>query len=155
MNLKKHSLAGGIWMCIIGGGSLFLGLIYSSGLFLGRKFNEPLWPDEMLSTVIFVIILFVLVGLGLIVGGICVISHKAKQNREIDKYIKEHPDETDSYVDANTPITYITSCPNCGTQLTYRRRDVQSHKNWPSGYIRCYHCSKPVGVNIKLDEQMH
>ena len=138
--MKKHSLAGGIWLCIIGGFALtyiFLFLITLGG----NKYSS-----SEISTMLGVIVFAAITALVCLPIGIVLLVIKSKQNHQIDAYYREHPERQ-----AIEPM-FIAYCPNCGNQMMYKTIDIRRHRRWATGYIVCYRCRRPMGVDPSRDE---
>ncbi|MBR4768421.1 MAG: hypothetical protein IK088_05545 [Lachnospiraceae bacterium] len=138
--MKKHSLAGGIWLCIIGGFAftyaflLFISLIGNS---YGKSEAVTMWGWMVFAAITAFVCLPI---------GIVLLVVKSRQNRQIDAYYREHPE-----IQANEPM-FIAYCPNCGNQMMYKTIDIRRHRRWATGYILCYRCRRPMGVDPSRDE---
>lgn len=143
--MKKHSLAGGIWLSIIGGFAFsyaFLMLVSLAGNSFGESEALTLWAAVVFAAIIAVVCLPI---------GIVLIVIKVKQNKQVEKYYREHPEKLPTEK-RPTELLYTVSCPKCNNQMIYSKRDIRRHRKWRTGYIVCYRCRRPFGVDPQRDE---
>ncbi len=96
---------------------------------------QNVYKGDLLQTSVWIIIV-----VSLLLGGTLMLVFGIVNAVKVSRY-------NNRILEANRDIIYITTCYNCGYQISAKFTDFTPHSRFPEGFVYCPVCKKPCGKN--------